>query len=63
MAIELSKDAKRQLIQSVQRYVKENFDEEIGDLKADLFLDFCLREIGPCVYNQAISDAQVYMKD
>ena len=35
-------------------------DEEIGDLKAGLLLDYCLQEIGPAVYNQAIADAQSY---
>ena len=44
-------------------YAEENLDEEIGDLKATLFLDFCLREIGPSVYNQAIADAQIYLQE
>jgi uncharacterized protein (DUF2164 family) len=35
----------------------------IGDLKARLLLDFCLRELGPSVYNQAIADAQAHMQD
>jgi hypothetical protein len=35
-------------------------DEDAGDLKATLFLDFCLQEIAPSVYNRAIADAQAY---
>lgn len=31
-------------------------DEEIGDLQADLLLDYVLGEIGPTVYNRAIAD-------
>jgi hypothetical protein len=27
-----------------------------------LLLDFCVREIGPAVYNQAIADAQAYFQ-
>ena len=46
---------------SIKRYVAENLDEEIGDLKAGLFLEFCLKEIGPSIYNQAIADAQAYL--
>lgn len=38
-------------------------DEEIGDLKAKLLLDFCVRELGPSIYSQAIADAQAYMQD
>lgn len=26
-------------------------------------LDFCVREVGPSVYNQAISDAQTFVSD
>jgi len=38
-------------------------DEVIGELKASLLLDFCLKEIGPCIYNQTIADAQAIMLD
>ncbi|PSB06211.1 hypothetical protein C7B62_23435 [Pleurocapsa sp. CCALA 161] len=33
----------------------------MGDLKAALLLDFCLREICPTVYNQAIIDARSFV--
>jgi uncharacterized protein (DUF2164 family) len=32
----------------------------VGDLKARLLLEYCLEEIGPSIYNQAIADAQSY---
>jgi uncharacterized protein (DUF2164 family) len=63
MAIALGPDAKKQAIASIRRYFAENWNQEVGDLKADLLLDFVLREIGPSVYNRAIADAQVYLRD
>jgi len=63
MAIALAADAKKQAIASIQRYFGETWDQDIGDLKADLLLDFVLREIGPSIYNRAIADAQVYLRD
>ena len=63
MTIKLSKITKQQLTESIKRYFKENLDEEIGDLKASLFLDFCLQEICPSVYNQAIIHARSFMED
>ncbi len=63
MAITLSKDAQQQLIPSIKRYFAEHMDEEIGDPKASLLLEFCLKEIGPSIYNQAIADAQAYLHD
>jgi uncharacterized protein (DUF2164 family) len=36
---------------------------DIGDLKAGLLLDYCLKEIGPVFYNRAIADAQAYFQE
>jgi len=63
MPIKLRKDAERYLLGSIKRFMAENIDEEIGDLKASLLLEFCLREIGPSIYNQAMADAQQYIQD
>jgi uncharacterized protein (DUF2164 family) len=63
MAIGIPKKSRERMILSIQRYFTENMDEEIGELKASLLLDFCLREIGPSIYNQAVADAQVFMRD
>ncbi|HVZ77919.1 MAG TPA: DUF2164 domain-containing protein [Gemmatimonadaceae bacterium] len=63
MSITLSPDATRQLKASIQRYVAEQLDLDIGDLQADLLLDFIVREAGPAIYNQAIADAQAFMRD
>ena len=60
MPIKLSPETTRRLVASIKRYATENLDEEIGDLKAGLLLDYCLKEIGPSIYNQAIADAQAY---
>ena len=62
MPIMISDEARKQFRISIKRFVAENLDESIGDLKADLFLDYALREIGPTVYNQAIADAQTYFQ-
>jgi uncharacterized protein (DUF2164 family) len=61
MAIQLFKETQKTLVASIQRYFAEHMDEEIGDLKAMLLLDFVLQEVGPSVYNQAITDAQAHM--
>ena len=60
MAIELPKESEKELIASIKRFFEEKMEDEIGDLKARLVLDFCVREIGPAIYNQAISDSRRY---
>lgn len=61
MPIKLQKESEQRLIDSIKKYFVEHLDSEIGDLKARLMLDFCIREIGASIYNQAIADAQQYM--
>jgi uncharacterized protein (DUF2164 family) len=63
MEIELSKEVEQALTASIRRYVSENMEQEIGALQASLFLKYCLEEIGPCVYNAAIADAQRYLQE
>ncbi len=63
MAIKLSKEVEQRLIASIKRYFADHMDDDIGDLKALLFLEFCLKEIGPSIYNRAVADAQAYMQD
>jgi uncharacterized protein (DUF2164 family) len=63
MTISLSDHATKQSIASIRRYFAEALDQDIGDLKAGLLLDFVLKEIGPTIYNGAITDAQTYLRD
>ena len=63
MAIELTKETRDRLIISIKRYFAESLEDDIGDLKASLLLDFCLKEICPTTYNQAIRDAQTYFQE
>lgn len=59
--IKIEETKREKMIESVKAYFLENEEMEIGDLKAGFFLDFCLREIAPTVYNLAIAEATAYM--
>ena len=63
ISITLSEDARRQATASLKRYLAEELDQDVGDLKAGLLLEFILKEIGPSVYNGAIADAQTFLRD
>jgi uncharacterized protein (DUF2164 family) len=58
MAIELSKEERKEAIASIERYFQENMEEKIGNIAAAGLLSFFLEEIGPSVYNKAVADAQ-----
>lgn len=61
--IKLSDDARAQAIASIRRYFADELDQDIGDLKATLMLDYVLAEIGPSVYNQAMTDARSFLEE
>ena len=58
MPIELDKEARSEAIKSIERYFKENMDEPIGNIAAGGLLSFFVEEIGPVIYNQAVTDVQ-----
>ena len=62
MTIELTKEDRVQAIASIERYFRENMEEKIGNVAAGGLLGFILEEIGPCIYNKAIVDAQERMQ-
>lgn len=58
MAIELPKDVRAHAVGSIERYFREHMEERIGNIQAAALLNYFLEEIGPSIYNQAITDAQ-----
>ena len=62
MTIEISKEAKTLAIASIERYFLENMDEKIGNVAAGALLGFFLEEVGPTVYNQAVTDVQARLQ-
>lgn len=62
MKTAIDKERRKELIRSIKTYFLEQHDEEIGDLKAGLLLDFFVETLGPEIYNQAIKDAQAYFQ-
>jgi uncharacterized protein (DUF2164 family) len=63
MTVKLADETEKRLVASIKRFFEEELDEPIGELKALRVLDFCVREVAPSVYNQAIADAQAYLTD
>lgn len=63
MDIKLDDQKLKLLIEKTQIYMRDEFDESIGELKASFLIEFFIKEIGPQVYNQAISDAYSFMQD
>ncbi|HTF34708.1 MAG TPA: DUF2164 domain-containing protein [Myxococcota bacterium] len=63
MAIELDKERKQRMVRAIQTYFVEKLDQEIGQLAAELLLEFFVKQVGPTIYNQAVKDAQAFLQD
>ena len=61
MTIELSKADRAQAIASIERFFETHFEQRIGNISASALLGFVLEEIGPSIYNRAVSDAKERM--
>lgn len=60
---ELKDEEKKILIADIKDFFVKEFDEELGDLRADLVLDFFLDKIGPKIYNLGVNDARKWFRD
>lgn len=59
----LTKETKQQIIFDIQKYFSDERDEEIGNLSAELLLQFIIEKVGPAIYNQGIHDAHSFVSE
>ncbi len=50
-------------IASLKRYVDDELEVKMSDLKAGLLLDYLTTELGPTIYNMAIADARGFFEE
>lgn len=62
MALQLSDERRERLVQSLEGFYLEEFDETLSEFRAAQLLDFVLESIAPHVYNQAVQDARAFMQ-
>jgi uncharacterized protein (DUF2164 family) len=63
MRIALSEERREQLVEALQRFQADEFDQEVSDFQARRLLDFFIHHLGAPVYNQAIQDARRVLQD
>lgn len=56
--IKLPKNEKDLIIERVQAYFEEERSEQIGTFAAEQMIDYMIKELGPFIYNQAITDVR-----
>ncbi|MCR2802783.1 DUF2164 domain-containing protein [Paenibacillus soyae] len=61
LAMKLPRERKEEMIASLISYYERERSESLGNLEAELLVDFMLSEFGPFLYNQALSDVRAFM--
>ena len=61
--IKLNKEKRTFIISAIKEYFLQEKNEELGDLAAELLLDFFIKELAPEFYNQGIFDAYNFMNE
>ena len=61
--IKLEKEKRDRLISEVKTYFLMERDEDLGDLAAELILDFFIEKLGKGIYNQGVADSYKCMSE
>ena len=60
MSSELSKQERKEAVDSLRRFLLEELELEMSELQGGFLLDFFLKEVGPLSYNRGIEDAKKF---
>lgn len=61
--IRLKKEEKVEIIREIQYFYQNEKEEEIGELAAEILLDFITFKLGKYYYNKGVQDSQKYMSE
>ena len=56
--IELSREARQAATAGLRKVLTEELDVEVGSLQAEIILDRLVLDLGPVLYNRALTDAR-----
>ena len=62
MAIELTKQETEEIIPSLQKYFREELEQDLSEMRAKFLLDYIVKEIAPYAYNKGVKDSEAYFR-
>ncbi|MEO7191273.1 MAG: DUF2164 domain-containing protein [Vicinamibacterales bacterium] len=62
MTLKIDGGRRQQLIDRIQAFFREEFDDDLSRFRAEQVLDFVAAAVGPQIYNQAVQDARKFMQ-
>jgi uncharacterized protein (DUF2164 family) len=62
MTLALTPQERDDAIHSLKKYFRSELEQDLGDLRAQLLLDYILGEIAPLAYNRGVQDAEAFLR-
>jgi uncharacterized protein (DUF2164 family) len=62
MPLQLTSQEIAEIVHSLKKYIREELDQELTDLRAKLLLDYIQNEIAPFAYNCGVKDAEQFLR-
>ena len=62
MAIELTKQEIADILPSIQKYFREELEQELSEMHAKFLLSYFLKEVAPFAYNKGVHDAESFFR-
>lgn len=62
MPIELSKSETEDAAGSLKRFLREELELELGDMRTNYLLKFFMEELAPLAYNKGVADAEAFLR-
>ena len=59
--IKFEKEERAEIVNRIQTYFREELDSSIGEIPAELLLNFFSDQIGAFYYNQGLADAKAVL--
>lgn len=59
----LTKEQKEDMVSAIKNYFLEEREEELGDLAANMILNFFIEELATEFYNKGVYDSYKYISD
>ena len=61
--INLTQPERTELVRQIQQHFEDEFELELGDLRAGFVLEFFSKLLGAALYNRALADARAIVAD
>ncbi|MGC4071668.1 MAG: DUF2164 domain-containing protein [Nibricoccus sp.] len=62
MAIELTKEETESIVPSLQKFFREELDQDLSEMRAKFLLGYFLKEIAPFAYNKGVKDSEAFFR-